>query len=78
MTSLIEIILLFSIASPMIQSNNIIFDDYQFDGSSSISQRKIYAQQELFSKIEKSLVLFINITFNAQQCGRPGSSRARA
>jgi multiple antibiotic resistance protein len=67
MTSLIEIILLFSIASPMIQSNNIIFDDYQFDGSSSISQRKIYAQQELFSKIEKSLVLFINITFNAQQ-----------
>ena len=64
MISIIQIMILLGIASSIIQSNYIIFDDNQFNGSNSLSQSIIYEQQNIFSKIEKLLVPFINITSN--------------
>ena len=64
MIFIIQIMILLGIASSIIQSNYIIFDDYQFNGSNSLSQSIIYEQQNIFSKIEKLLVPFINITSN--------------
>jgi multiple antibiotic resistance protein len=65
MTSIIEIIILSGIVSSIIQSSDIIFDHYQFNGSNNISHTIIYVHQDIFSKIEKLLAPFINITSNA-------------
>jgi multiple antibiotic resistance protein len=67
MISVIQIILLLSLASPLIQSNDLIFDAYQFNGNNSIMHVTVYTQQDLFSKIEKLLVPFVNTTSNASQ-----------
>jgi multiple antibiotic resistance protein len=64
MISITQIMILLGIASSIIQSNYIIFDDYQFNASNGLSQRIIYEQRNIFSKIEKLLVPFINITSN--------------
>ena len=62
MTSVIEIMLLLGLVSPIIYGNDIIFDGYQFNGHNSFSYTRDYTQQDLFSKIEKLLVPFINTT----------------
>ncbi|HYX55746.1 MAG TPA: MarC family protein, partial [Nitrososphaeraceae archaeon] len=62
MTSVIGIMLLLGLVSPIIYSNDIIFDGYQFNGHNSFSYTTVYTQQDLFSKIEKLLVPFINTT----------------
>jgi multiple antibiotic resistance protein len=62
MTSVIEIMLLLGLVSPIINSNDIIVDGYQFNGHNSFSYTTVYTQQDLFSKIEKLLVPFINTT----------------
>jgi hypothetical protein len=63
MTSVIEIMLLLGLVSPIIYGNDIIFDGYQFNGHNSFSYTTAYTQQDLFSKIEKLLVPFINTIF---------------
>ena len=60
--SVVEIILLLGLVSSIIYSNDIIFDGYHFSGNNSISRITVYTQQDLFSKIEKLLVPFINTT----------------
>ena len=65
--SLIQIMLLLGLASPIIHSNDIIFDAYQFNGNNSVRHVTVYTQQDLFSKIEKLLVPFVNSTSNASQ-----------
>jgi len=62
MTSVIEIMLMLGLVSPIIYSNDIIFDGYQFNGHNSFSYTTVYTQQDLLSKIEKLLVPFINTT----------------
>ena len=65
--SLIQIMLLLGLASPIIHSNDIIFDAYQFNGNNSVMHVTAYTQQDLFSRIEKLLVPFVNATSNASQ-----------
>jgi multiple antibiotic resistance protein len=66
MISVIEIILLFNIAIPITQCDNLILDEYQ-SNSSNISINRNCIQQDLCSQDEKSPVHFLNVISNTLQ-----------
>ena len=68
MTSVLEIILLLSIAMPITQYDTMILDEYQYNESNNnISINRNYEQQDFFLKDEKSPVQVINVISNTLQ-----------
>ena len=65
MTSVLEIILLLSIAMPITQYDTMILDEYQYNESNNnISINRNYEQQDFFLKDEKSPVQVVNVISN--------------